>query len=141
MVDVVGLHGAAIIGQPGGWSVDLKLGLQEKQLSAERSDRPRIWSSLDRCVEYLKKELHIVRFELLDATNYSDIAPMGKGREEAIEGDSEATAHDKWFRDQVGAAIIEADDPEAEWVTNEEANGSWATKRAELLKRAETNGK
>lgn len=38
----------------------------------------------------------------------------------------EAAAHDKRFRKQVGAAITEADDPTAEWVTSQEANDSWA---------------
>jgi hypothetical protein len=140
MVEVSGVPGAAIIGQPGGWFVVLKLGLQEKYLSAELSDRPQIWSSLDRCVEYLKAELHIVRFELLDATNHRDVARTGKSRKDASEVVDEAAAHDKWFQEQVGAAIAQADDPMAEWVTNQDANDSWVKKRAELVKRAENSG-
>jgi hypothetical protein len=140
MVEASAIRGASIIGQPGGWSVILKLGMQEKPLGAQRSDKPRMWRSLDRCVEYLKKELHIARFELLDATNYSDVALVGKIREDSslrLRKAHEAAAHDKWFRDQVEIGLVEADDPAAEWVTNEAANASWAKKRAELLKRAE----
>jgi hypothetical protein len=139
MVEASAIHGASIIGQPGGWSVILKLGVQEKPLGAQRSDKPRMWRSLDRCVDYLKKELHIARFELLDATNFSALA--GKSREDASErlrNAHEAAAHDKWFREQVEIGLTEANDPAAEWVTNEEANASWAKKRAELLKRAES---
>ncbi len=140
MVEASAIRGASIIGQPGGWSVMLKMGMMEKPLGAQRSDKPRMWRSLDRCVDYLKKELHIARFELLDATNFSTVALVGKSREDASErlrSAHEAAAHDKWFRAQVEIGLAEADDPAAEWVSNEEANASWAKKRAELAKRAE----
>lgn len=141
MVEASAIRGASIIGQPGGWSVVLKLGVQEKPLGAQRTDKPRMWRSLDRCVDYLKKELHIARFDLLDATHFSDVGPVaGKSREDASErlrNAHEAAGHDKWFREQVELGLAEADDPAAEWVTNEEANASWAKKRAELVKRAE----
>ena len=134
------IQGASIIGQAGGWSVLLKLGLQEKPLGAQRSDKPRMWRSLDRCVEYLKKELHIARFDLLDATNFSDAPLTGKPREDASERlrrAHEAAAHDNWFRQQVEIGLAEADDPATEWVSDEEANTSWATKRAEWIRRSE----
>ena len=69
MAEASAIRGASIIGQPGGWSVVLKLGLQERPLGAQRTDRPRTWRSLDRVVAYVKDELHIARFDLLDATN------------------------------------------------------------------------
>jgi hypothetical protein len=47
----------------------------------------------------------------------------------------EAAAYDKWFRAEIEAAIVEADDPKTKWVPNEDANNSWAIKRAELLER------
>ncbi|MEO7579334.1 MAG: hypothetical protein ABIT83_17125, partial [Massilia sp.] len=53
------IHGVAIVGQPGGWSVMLIFGKTEKPLGAQRTDKPRLWRSLDRCIEYLKSELHI----------------------------------------------------------------------------------
>jgi hypothetical protein len=116
------------------------VGVQDKPLCVQRSDKPRIWRSLDRCVEYLKNELHIARFDQLDATHYSDVALGGKSRADAAERlrqAHEAAAHDKWFRQQVEIGLAQADDPAAEWVTNEQANASWAKKRAELLRRAE----
>ena len=140
LVEASAIRGASIIGQPGGWSVVMKLGMQDKALSVQRSDKPRMWRSLDRCVEYLKNELHIARFELLDATNYSDVPIAGKSRDDAAERlrkAHEAAAHDKWFREQVEIALAEADDPAAEWVTNEAATASWVERRATLAKRAE----
>ena len=49
----------------------------------------------------------------------------------------EAAAHDKWFRAQIEQAVQSAADPNAEWVSNEDANRRWAKARAALVKRAE----
>lgn len=140
MVEASAIRGASIIGQPGGWSVVLKLGLQERPLGAQRSDTPRTWRSLDRAVAYLKNELHIARFDLLDATNHSEGAPLaGKSRADAAERlrlAHEAAGHDKWFRAQVDLALKEADGPDAQWVSAADAKASWKQKRAELLRRA-----
>ncbi|MDO8262176.1 MAG: hypothetical protein Q7T21_03015 [Gallionella sp.] len=140
MVEASAIRGASIIGQPGGWSVVLKLGLQERPLGAQRSDTPRTWRSLDRAVAYLKNELPIARFDLLDATNHSEGAPLaGKSRADAAERlrlAHEAAGHDKWFRAQVDLALKEADGPDAQWVSAADAKASWKQKRAELLRRA-----
>jgi hypothetical protein len=138
LIEAAAIRGASIIGQANGWSVVLKLGAQEKSLCAQRSDKPRTWRSLDRCVEYLKNELHIARFDLLDATHHSRTALAGTSRKDSSERLRQAHAaagHDKWFREQVELGLMEADGPSAEWVSNEEANASWARKRAELIKR------
>ena len=37
LVEAAAIRGAAIIGQPGGWSVVLKLGMQDKALGVQRS--------------------------------------------------------------------------------------------------------
>lgn len=140
MVEAAAIHGAAIIGQPGGWSVVLKLGMTEKPLGTQRTGKPRLWRSLDRCIEYLKNELHIARFDMLDATNYSAVSIVGKSRGDTaarMRRAHEAAAHDKWFREQVEQGIKEADDPNTQWISHEEAQASWAKKRAELLKRVE----
>ena len=141
MVEAAALRGASIIGQPGGWSVMLKIGKTEKPLGTQRTDKPRTWRSLDRAVAYVKDELHIARFELLDATNHSEGPPVA-GRSpiassERLRHAHEAAAHDKWFRAQVAEAIKEADAPDAQWVSDADAKKSWGKKRAELLKRAE----
>ena len=54
LVETSTLIGAAIIGQPGGWSVVLKFDKTEKTLGTQRTDKPRLWRSLDRCIVYLK---------------------------------------------------------------------------------------
>ena len=115
----------------------LKLGLQEKPLGVQRTDKPRLWRSLDSCVEFLKTELLIGHVDL-DATKYSHVEP-GKSRPDASKrllNAFEAAAHDKWFREQVEIGLLEADDPATQWVSQEESEASWATKRAELVSRA-----
>ena len=142
MVEASAIRSASIIGQPGGWSVLLKLGLQEKLLGVQRSDKPRMWRSLDRCVEYLRSELHIAKFDLLDATHHSDASVVGKTRADAsarMRTAHKAATHDKWFRDQVALAVKEADDPQTEWVSNEDATKSWEKKRAKLAKAVKAN--
>jgi hypothetical protein len=131
MAEASTIRGASIIGQPGGWSVVLKLGMQEKPLGVQRSDKPRSWRSLDRCVDYLRKELHIARFEMLDATNYSDVPLLGRSREDAadrLRKAHEAAAYDKWFREQVQTSI---DDPRPA-VSHEDAKAQFAARRAAL---------
>ncbi|MFN9212504.1 MAG: hypothetical protein ACK6DI_16855, partial [Betaproteobacteria bacterium] len=44
------IRAAAIVGEPGGWSVRLRHGRADKALAAQRSGRVRLWRSLDRCV-------------------------------------------------------------------------------------------
>ena len=88
----------------GGWSVIIKLGNAEKPLGTQRTNKPRLWRRLDRCIEYLKNELHIARFDLRDATNYDNAAVGGKARVDTAERmrrTHEAAVHDKWFREQV----------------------------------------
>jgi hypothetical protein len=47
-----------------------------------------------------------------------------------------AAGYVKWFRAVVAEGIKEADDPNTQWVSNEDANKNWARQRAELVKRA-----
>lgn len=134
LIETAAIRGAAIIGRPGGWSVVIKLGKQDKTLGVQRSDKPRIWRSLDRCVEFLKKELHIARFELLDATNHSDIALIGKSRadsSERLRKAHEAAAYDVWFRKQVQVSI---DDLRPE-IPHDVVEAKFAAKREALYKR------
>ncbi|NTW70185.1 MAG: hypothetical protein HGB23_10120 [Chlorobiaceae bacterium] len=130
------IQGAAIIGQPGGWSVILRVGVKEQLLGTQRTDKPRTWRSLDRCVEHLKNEFQITRIDLLDSTNFSDaLIPGGKFRTDAAErlrNVHGAAAHDKWFRQQVELGVLEADDVNTTWISNEDASESWAKRRREL---------
>ena len=111
MVEASAIRTASIIGQPGGWSVMLKIGMTEKALGAQRTDKPRLWKSLDRCVDYLKSELHIARFDMLDATGFSAAPMTGRSKNSASErmrAAHEAAAYDKWLKAEIQEAI---DDP------------------------------
>lgn len=108
MVEAAAIRGASIIGSSGGWSVMLKYGMTEKPLGTQRTDKPRTWRSLDTCMEYLRTELHIVRVDMVDASNYSDSDLTRKPRKDAadrMKQAHEAAAYDKWFRAQVQEAL------------------------------------
>ena len=140
LVDARAIQGASIIGQPGGWSVMLKLGAAEKPLGVQRTDKPRTWRSLDRCVDYLKNELHLARFDLLDATLHSDVDAAGKSRGDAAERmrqTHQAAAYDKWFRSEVAQGIQEADDPATPWVDNDAVMADSVERRAKWRKHAQ----
>lgn len=139
MVEVSAIQGAAIIGMPGGWSVMLKVGTTEKPLGTQRTDKPRVWRSLDTCMEYLKNDLHIVRDVVLDASNHSAGDVLHSKRADASERMKRthaAAAHDEWFRAEVEQALGEADDPATQWVSQEDVDASWAKQRATLAERA-----
>jgi len=48
--------------------------------------------------------------------------------------------HDAWFRGEVEQALREADDPNAEWISDGDAKASWAVQRAELRARIGSAG-
>ena len=130
------IRGASIIGASGGWSVVLKIGTEEMPLVTQRTDRPRLWSSLDSCVSYLKGELHIARFDLLDATHYNKVAIVGKMRNDTAERmrrAHEAAAYDKSFRESVQASM----DDSRPSIPHEVVKARMAKLRADLQKRVE----
>lgn len=111
LVEAAAVRGAAIIGQPGGWSIMLKIGMTETPLGTQRTDKPRTWSSLDTCMQYLRDELSIVRVDGIDASNYSAAAVHRKRRADAAErmkAAHEAAAYKEWLAKEVQEAI---DDP------------------------------
>ena len=134
------IRGAAIIGEPGGWSVLLKLGKTDKTLGTQRTNKPRQWISLDRCVKYLKQELGVARFHLLDATRHGEAAAGRSARSDAADRLRRAHAaadYDQWFRAQVQEAL---DDP-ASPIDHARVKRSFAAKRAALRKRTAASGK
>ncbi len=121
MAEAGTIRGVSIVGQPGGWSVLLRMDRMEKPLGTQKTDRPRTWRSLDTLTDYLRKDLHIVRIDGLDATHHSDVSDKRRVRPDAaqrMKRAHEAAGYDKWFREQVQASI---DDPRPS-LTNEEAN-------------------
>lgn len=134
MVEASAIQSASIIGQVGGWRVMLKLGVIEKPLGTQRTDQPRVWRSLDRCIEYVKSELHIARFELLDATEHSNDDGESVTRHDAsirMRQAHEAAAYDKWFRAQVQESL----DDQRQSIPNDEVVQIFANKRDALQKR------
>lgn len=124
MAEAGTICGVSIIGQPGGWSVMLKTGIQEKPLGGQKTDRPRTWRSLDTLTEYLRKDLSIVRIDGIDATHHSSADAHRTGRPDAaarMKRAHEVAAHDAWFRAQVDAGVKEADDPTTQWISHEES--------------------
>jgi addiction module RelB/DinJ family antitoxin len=49
---------------------------------------------------------------------------------------AEALEHDRWFRNQVEAALAEADKPETVFVPHSNVRDQWVSKRQALAKRA-----
>jgi predicted transcriptional regulator len=45
----------------------------------------------------------------------------------------EKAEHDAWFRVEVEEALRESEDPNAEWVSNEQTEAEWEVRKAELL--------
>lgn len=110
MVEAAAIRGASIIGQPGGWAVMLKLGMHERPLGVQRSDKPRMWRSLDTCMAYLKDELHIARIDGLDATHHTNAAVPGLSRPDSakrMREAFEAKAHADWLRDKVAESLAD----------------------------------
>lgn len=135
MAEASAIRGASIVGQPGGWSVMLRMGLVEKPLGTQRTDKPRTWRSLDTCVRYLRDELNIVRVDMLDASNHSDGDVNRRERPDAsqrLKRAHEAAAYDVWFREEVQASI---DDPRPS-LSNEDADAHMARVFATLEKKA-----
>jgi hypothetical protein len=134
MVEASAIRGASIIGRPGGWSVMIKMGLSEKPLGTQRTDKPRTWRSLDTCIEYLRNELKILRIDSLDASNYDSAVATRQTRKDASERMKhahEAAAYDKWFRAQVQASI---DDPRPS-IPHEQVTAEFAERREALRKK------
>lgn len=135
MVQASAIRGAAIVGQPGGWSVMLKVGVTEKPLGTQRTNKPRVWRSLDRCISYLKAELRIARVDSVDASRHSAKPLPGRSRKDTAERMRRAhaaAAYDTWFREQVQAAL---EDPRPA-VPHEQVKQHFAARRQALRKRA-----
>lgn len=131
------VRSAHIVGQQGGWGVLVKYGMTERALAAQRSHQVRIFPKFETLVRYLKG-VGIARYEV-DAVDYDPALKPTRSRPDraaAMKSAHAAAAYDKWFRAEVTLALKEADDPNTVWISNEEAEASWATQRAELLKRA-----
>ena len=131
LVEAGAVRGAHIIGQKGGWAVLVKYGMTERSLAAQRSRQVRVWRKFETLVGYLRG-IGIARFDV-DAVNYDpDLLQATKrpDRAEALRRTHAAATHDTWFRAQVEQALLEADDPAMQWVSNEDVEN-----RSDALRR------
>jgi hypothetical protein len=136
LVEAGAVRGAHVISQMGGWSVMIKYGMLERPLAATRSKEVRKFKKLETLVNYLK-EIGISRFDV-DATGYdqSTIQTYKRpDRTEAMRKSQEAVEHDKWFREQVEQALLEADDPATIWVSHEDVKKGMQKQRESLQAR------
>jgi hypothetical protein len=126
--------GAAVHGEKGGYVVIVKYGAVERAVAA-RSNKGelsvRIFASLDSVDNFLRTRVHLTHYEVDSggfepaerAERYEPAAARMKRAHEAAE-------YDKWFREQVQAAL---DDPHP-GIPNEEVSADFAKRRAALRK-------
>jgi hypothetical protein len=95
-----------------------------------------VFKRMETLVSYLKG-VGVSSFDV-DSEHYSSETSASRARPdraEALRNAHQASAHDAWFKAQVQIALKEADDPKAQWISNEAASDSWAKKHGELAAR------
>lgn len=138
--DAGGVAGVTLKAQGGAFyvQVDTRNG-GEAVLAKARSSEPRGFGNPAQALTLLRGlGLAVGSFDVKD-WNPEDrsTARTRPDRAEALKRTHEAAEYDKWFRAEVAQGLIEADDPNTQWVLNEEAEAGWEKKRAALLKRIE----
>jgi hypothetical protein len=115
LVEAGAIRAAHVVGQKGGWGVLFKYGMTERPLAAQRGNL-RVFKRFETIVSYLR-EMGIVQFDV-DAAQYDPSAPLSARSQsnaerarEQMKAAHQAAAYDKWFRAEIGAALVEADDP------------------------------
>ncbi len=118
--------------------IDTKNG-KAAMLSKARSNEPRSFGNPVQALNLLRKlGLVIGAFDVAGWNpEQKPTVRTRPDRTEALKRTYQAAEHDKWFRAQVEEALKEADDPNTQWISHEDAKAGWAKKRAELMKRIE----
>ncbi|HET6655938.1 MAG TPA: hypothetical protein VFL45_04720 [Gammaproteobacteria bacterium] len=115
------IQSVTVAGDREGWSILAHVRQTVYPLAARRGG-VRHFRRMESAIKYLR-ESGIERFEV-DASGYDPEAMRQTHRRPdtaaQLKRAHEAAEHDKWFREQVAAAIKEADDPNARWYTHEE---------------------
>jgi hypothetical protein len=118
------LHGITVTGDPEGWTIIAQVRQTQYPLVGRNDGRTvvRHWRRMETAVKYLR-QIGVERFEV-DARHFDSEAMRRTNQRPdtaaALKRAHEAADYDRWFREQVAAAIEEADDPNAEWFTWEE---------------------
>lgn len=132
-----GIRSVTLMGDDGAFCIRALTQRGEDALLMTQRGKARRFAHINKAAALLK-EMGIEDVRLSLQNWEPDQAPSGRvsrpDRSEAMKRAHEAAAHDAWFREQVDAALFEADDPETVWVTHDDASASWAARRAELLK-------
>ncbi|WP_189660497.1 MULTISPECIES: hypothetical protein [Pseudomonas] len=113
------INATHIVGQPGGWAVQVDVNHQEHVLIAQRSGNVRLFKKFETLVTYLL-DLGIDHFQV-DASTFdpSQLSTYQRpDRAQALKRAHEAAAYEGWFAEQVEASlkdaspVIEDDDAE-----------------------------
>lgn len=126
------VRSATLLGQRGGYAVLVRVGLQERIL-ANRVGNARLYARLDTAAKDLR-EMGLAEFGV-NVANFEPgrLRPARPDRAEQLKRAHAAAAHDAWFREQIDQALAEADDPNTQWVTNDQAKQESTKQRAAWL--------
>ncbi|MBV6287804.1 hypothetical protein [Pseudomonas aegrilactucae] len=122
-----------IVGQAGGWSVQISSENHEHLLMAQRSGSVRLFKKLETVVSYLQ-DLGIDHFEV-DASGFDSqqVSTYGRpDRTQALKMAHQAAAYETWFAQQVEASLNDT----APLVEDDEARRLFAERRDALRKRS-----
>ncbi|XKM43874.1 hypothetical protein A4U53_040690 (plasmid) [Rhizobium ruizarguesonis] len=139
LVEAGAVEAAHVVGKTGGWSVVIRYGKADRPLAAQRSRQVRVFKRMDTLVSYLKG-VGISQFDV-DAVDYAPGTASRPDRAAALRRTHEAAEYDTWFREQVEEAIREADDPNAVWISAQDAEERMDKLRAELVAQLESGDK
>lgn len=132
LVEAGAVHGANIIGQPGGWEVVIKYGMTERALAARRGS-VRTFRKFETLVSYLKG-IGVAQYQV-DAAGFDPVAlkltRRNKSAQERLKAAHGAAAYDKWFREEVQKSL---DDPRPS-IPDAEVKKHFAAKRKKIQQR------
>ena len=121
-----------IVGQPGGWAIQVAINDQEHVLTAQRSGNVRLFKKLETLVSYLH-DIGIDHFEVDSSTwdPQQTSTYERPDRAQALKRTHEAAAYNTWFTEQVEASLR---DPSPS-LDDAEVEQFFAARRAELRAR------
>jgi len=131
LVKADAVSGTHVVGKPGGWGVIVKCGCLQSPLAATRSKEIRVCKRLETLVGYLKG-IGIDRFDV-DAADFDEASLKTYSRPDTsatLKQAHAALVHERWFQEQVGQAVKEAEDPATQWVPNKDVMAQSAKRRA-----------
>lgn len=126
------VRSATLLGQRGGYAVLVCVGTQERVL-ANRAGAARLYARLDTAAKDLR-EMGLTEFGV-NVVNFESgrLRPARPDRAAQLRRAHAAAAHDTWFRVQIDQSLTEADDPNTQWVTNDQAKRASTEQRAAWL--------